>query len=55
MEAGIQGLAFRCFSLTCFAAADANAFCFRYKGAATFHSFSCKAYGRKPFKKGEDK
>lgn len=38
----------RCFYLTCFAAADANAFCFRYRGAATFHSFSCKAYRRKP-------
>lgn len=43
------------FSLTCFAAADANAFCFRYKGAATFHSFSCKAYRRKPLKKRDDK
>lgn len=37
-----------CFYLTCFAAAEANAFCFRYRGAATFHSFSCKAYRRKP-------
>lgn len=39
-----------CFNLTCLAAADANAFCFRYRGAATFHSFSCKAYRRKPQK-----
>lgn len=38
----------RCFCLTCFAAADANTFCFRYRGAATFHSFSCKACKRKP-------
>lgn len=36
-----------CFHLTCFAAVDANAFCFRYRGAATFHNFSCKAYKKK--------